>query len=137
MFIKYCVFSLKLCDFSELCQFCCSAGVLSAISWSKHEVRCTHRGKTERGQSLEYIFKFSIFNEHPVRKTLVVASNSAIHISTCLSFLKITGAVGGEGLSMFYSPDIGDLPEFDLPDDLELPNIAAVSYIDKIALQLR
>ena len=24
-------FSLKCCDFSELCQFCCSAGVLPAI----------------------------------------------------------------------------------------------------------
>ena len=107
-----------------------------SIWWSKHEVRWSHRGKTERGQSLEYIFKFSIFNEHPVRKTLVVASNSAIHISTFLSFLKITGTVGGEGLSMFYSPDIGDLPEFDLPDDLELPNIAAVSCADKIAMQL-
>ena len=31
VFIKYCVFSLKCCDFSELCQFCCSAGVLP--SW--------------------------------------------------------------------------------------------------------
>ena len=28
MFINYCVFSLKCCDFSELCQFCCSASVL-------------------------------------------------------------------------------------------------------------
>ena len=28
LFIKYCVFSIKFCDFSELCQFCCSAGVL-------------------------------------------------------------------------------------------------------------
>ena len=30
VFINYCVFSLKFCDFSELCQFCCSAGVLPA-----------------------------------------------------------------------------------------------------------
>ena len=30
VFIKYCVFSLKFCDFSELCQFCCSASVLPA-----------------------------------------------------------------------------------------------------------
>ena len=30
VFIKYCVFSLKFCDFSELCQFCCRAGVLPA-----------------------------------------------------------------------------------------------------------
>ena len=35
MFIKYCVFSLKFWDCSELCQFCCSAGVLPA--WL-----CTH-----------------------------------------------------------------------------------------------
>ena len=31
VFIKYCVFSWKCCDFSELCQFCCSAGVLPAL----------------------------------------------------------------------------------------------------------
>ena len=30
VFIKYRVFSLKFCDFSELCQFCCSAGFLPA-----------------------------------------------------------------------------------------------------------
>ena len=30
VFIKNCVFSLKCCDFSELCQFCCSAGFLPA-----------------------------------------------------------------------------------------------------------
>ena len=30
VFIKYCVFPLKCCDFSELCQFCCSAGFLPA-----------------------------------------------------------------------------------------------------------
>ena len=30
VFIKYCVFSFKCCDFSELCQFCCSAGFLPA-----------------------------------------------------------------------------------------------------------
>ena len=31
---------------------------------------------------------------------------------------------------MFYSPDMGDLPDFDLPDDLELPNLAMVSYFE-------
>ena len=31
VFIKYCVFSFKCCDFSELCHFFCSAGVLPAI----------------------------------------------------------------------------------------------------------
>ena len=30
VFIKYCVFSLKFCDFSELCQYCWSAGILPA-----------------------------------------------------------------------------------------------------------
>ena len=65
VFIKYCVFSLKFCEFSELCQFCCSAGVLPA--WCVY----THwrRGKTEKDQSPEYfkIFeKNTIFNEHPV-----------------------------------------------------------------------
>ena len=30
VFIKYCVFSLKLCEFSKLCQFCGSVGVLPA-----------------------------------------------------------------------------------------------------------
>ena len=30
VFIKYCVFSLNFCDFSELCQFCCTAGFLPA-----------------------------------------------------------------------------------------------------------
>ena len=45
LFIKYCVFSLKFWDFSELCQFCCSAGFLPA--WCVY----THwrRGKTELG----------------------------------------------------------------------------------------
>ena len=65
VFIKYCVFSLKFCDFSELCQFSCSAGVLPAWYVYTH----WHQGKTEKGQSSEYskIFeKNTIFNEHPV-----------------------------------------------------------------------
>ena len=64
VFIKYCVFSLKCCDFSELCQFYCGAGVWPAIVYTHR-----HRGETERGQSPEYILKSSkntIFNEHPV-----------------------------------------------------------------------
>ena len=63
VFIKYCVFSLKC---SELYQFCCRAGVLPA--WCVYTD--WHRGKTEKGQSPEYILKFSkkttIFNEHSV-----------------------------------------------------------------------
>ena len=34
VFIKYCVFSLEFCDFSELCQFGCSTGFLPA--WCVH-----------------------------------------------------------------------------------------------------
>ena len=30
----------------------------------------------------------------------------------------------GETNELFYNPEMGDLPDFDLPDDLELPNIA-------------
>ena len=45
VFIKYCVFSLKFCDFPELCQFCCSASVLPAWCVYTH----WHRGKTEFG----------------------------------------------------------------------------------------
>jgi hypothetical protein len=29
--------------------------------------------------------------------------------------------------TLFYTPDYGDLPDFDLPDELELPNIAEVA----------
>ena len=57
-------FSLKCCDFSELCKFCCSAGVWPAIVYTHW-----HRGETERGQSPKYILnlrKNTIFNEHPV-----------------------------------------------------------------------
>ena len=55
VFIKYCVFSLTFCDFSELCQFCCSAGVLPAWYVYTH----WHRGRTEKGQSPGYISKSS------------------------------------------------------------------------------
>ena len=60
---------LKSCDSSELCQVCCSAGVLPAWCVYTH----WHQGKTEKGQSPKYfkIFgKNTIFNEHPVAKRL-------------------------------------------------------------------
>ena len=60
MFIKYYV-----CDFSELCQFCCSAGVVPAWCVYTH----WHKGKIEKDQSPEYfkiLRKKTIFNEHPV-----------------------------------------------------------------------
>ena len=60
-------FSLKC--FSELCKFCCSAGILPAIVYTNG-----HRGETERGQSPEYIFKswktHAISNEHPVHRSI-------------------------------------------------------------------
>ena len=50
MFINYRVFSLKFWNFSELCQFCCRAGVLPAWCLYTH----WHRGKTEKSKSPEY-----------------------------------------------------------------------------------
>ena len=35
------------------------------------------------------------------------------------------GDGAGENRDMFYLPEMGDMPEFDLPEDLELPNIAS------------
>ena len=55
VFIKYCVFSLKCCDFSELCQSCCSAGVRPAIwrpkrkVYTVHTISDTHREKPQSG----------------------------------------------------------------------------------------
>ena len=49
VFIKYCVFSLNFCDFSKLCQFCCSAGVLPA--W------CVYTPYTERKTRVRNILK--------------------------------------------------------------------------------
>ena len=79
MFIKYCVFSLKFCDFSELCQFCCSAGVLPAGV-------CTHtdtkgkQGKARVRKILKSSEKNTIFNEHPVAKLILL-----IHYHICSS----------------------------------------------------
>ena len=66
VFIKYCVFSLKCCDLSELCQFCCTAGFLPA--WCVYTQ--WHRGKTEKGQSPEY-FKNSEKKTPYVMNTLL------------------------------------------------------------------
>ena len=67
VFIKYCVFSLKFCDFSELCQFCCSTGVLPA--WCVYSTHTDTEGK-QRKASVWNIIKSSeinpIFIEHPV-----------------------------------------------------------------------
>ena len=58
-------FLSTFCDFSELCQFYCSAGVLPAWSVYTH----WHRGKTEKGKSPKYLKIFqknTIFHELPV-----------------------------------------------------------------------
>ena len=34
------------------------------------------------------------------------------------------GGMSGRDDDMFYNPELGNLPEFDLPGDLMLPNIA-------------
>ena len=43
-------FFLKILDFSELCQFCCSGGVLPAWCVYTHK----HQGKTEKDQGPKY-----------------------------------------------------------------------------------
>ena len=53
VFIKYCVFPLKFCYFSELCQVCCSAGVLPAWCVFTH----WHQGKTEIRNILKSVEK--------------------------------------------------------------------------------
>ena len=77
VFIKYCVFSSNFCDFSELCQFRCSAGVLPAWCVYTH----WHQGKTEKGKSPEYskIFgKNTIFNDHPLPSSVLAKSPTGI-----------------------------------------------------------
>ena len=67
MSIKYCVFSSKCCDFSELCQFCCNALVFYLPG------ACTHidaEGKQRKVRVRNIYFKKSekntIYNEQPV-----------------------------------------------------------------------
>ena len=75
VFIKFCVFSLHFFDFSELCQFCCSAGFLPGWCVYKH----WHRRKTESKIFLK-IRKNTIFNEHPVSlpQSLTLSSEAGI-----------------------------------------------------------
>ena len=53
VFIRYCVFSWKFCYFSELCQYCCSAGVLPSWCVYTH----WHREKTESGKYIKIFEK--------------------------------------------------------------------------------
>ena len=54
-----------------------------------------------------------------------------MHHCTCITkitFMFLEMAGGRPALdTLFYTPDFGDLPDFDLPDELELPNIAEVA----------
>ena len=74
--VKYCVFSLKCCDFSELCQFCCSAGV------------CTHtvtKGK-QRKTSVRNILK-SLEKTQYLMNTLQLGQADSILRYKSLRFL--------------------------------------------------
>ena len=83
VFIKYCVFSLKFCDFSELCQFCCSAGVLPAWCVYTH----WHRGKTEKGQSPEY-FKIWEKTQYLMNTLYVNTRYPVIHDTTTVQRIR-------------------------------------------------
>ena len=65
VFMKYCVFSLNDVIFLNSASF-----AAALVFYLPCRGLCTQRWKTERGQSPEYILKFSkkntIFNEHPV-----------------------------------------------------------------------
>ena len=65
VFIKYCVFSLKFCDFSELCQFCCSACVLPAwcvyTHWTPRENRV--RNILKSLEKTQYLMN-TLYNRH-------------------------------------------------------------------------
>ena len=66
VFIKYCVFSIKFCDFSELCQFCCSAGFLPAWCVYTHWQTEGKQRKAWVWNILKSSGKHTIINEHPV-----------------------------------------------------------------------
>ena len=78
VFIKYCGFSLKLCDFSELCQFCCSAGVLPAWCVYTH----WHQGKQRktRVRNILKSFEKTIFNV--LSDSLIKLSFSKIELNS-------------------------------------------------------
>ena len=75
VFVKYCVFSLKFGNFSELCHFCCSAGdVLPAWCVYTH----LHRDKTEKGKIPE---NFKILQQ--INKNLVFQITSSSDSDWC------------------------------------------------------
>ena len=68
---KLLCFSLQYWNFSELCQFCCSAGVLTALCVYKH----WHRGKTEKGKSPEYFKIFKTKTQYFMHTLCVACAN--------------------------------------------------------------
>ena len=97
VFIKYCVFSFKFCDFSELCQLCCSAGFLPA--WCV----CTHtdtEGK-QRNARVGSIFKNS-------EKTQYLINTLYINLYDKL-------------IVLFTGTESNHLPLVQVGDDLLLP----------------
>ena len=82
MFIRYCVFSLKCCDFLNTASS--AATLVFYLPFSGPSMKCTHRGKTERGQSPEYILKFSkktqylmntLYNHDNMVKKILIANS--------------------------------------------------------------
>ena len=71
MFIKYCVFFLKFCDFSQLCQLWGSAGVLPA--WCVCTHTDWHQGKTEKGKTPENLKIFE--KKQYLMNTLYIVGN--------------------------------------------------------------
>ena len=76
---------MKCCDFSELCQFCCSAGVLPAWCLYTH----WHWENTEKGKSP----KKTIFNEHSVCPSYVHDLQREIVL-----YFNLRGTSASEGL---------------------------------------
>ena len=68
VFIKYCVFSLKCCDFSEPCQSCCTVGFYLPGLCTHTETEGKHQRKSRVQNILKSSEKNTIFNEHHVDK---------------------------------------------------------------------
>ena len=97
--------SLKFCDFSELCQFCCSAGFLPAWCVYTH----WHRGKQRKARVrniLKSSGKNTIFNEDPVYPWVCKGRHVACVWRVCLPasgrFLQDSGLLSSSSLPTGY-----------------------------------
>ena len=79
-----------------------AAALVFYLPFSGQSMKCTHRGKTERGQSTAYILKFSkkntIFNEHPVE----ASSNGICYNALTSFFFKVFRCVYFVSLAFIY-----------------------------------